>query len=137
MRALAYHKFHSYLEKLLSAHINLSKVTQGTTNRISHNIGLTGDNVCRKPSRTVPAHCRQMVVGGNQTNLLEKDIIAKSSSPYCASVVFVPKKKGDGRICVDHRKLNKITKRNAFPIPLLSDVQNKLKGFRVFSKIDL
>jgi len=53
---------------------------------------------------------------------LEKGFIRKSESPASYPVLFVPKKTGDLRLCTDYRRLNKVTKRNAYPLPLISQV---------------
>ena len=69
--------------------------------------------------------------------LLEHQFIRPSESPYGAPVLFVPKKDGSLRFCVDYRWLNKKTIRNQYPLPLPEEMFDRLGGSKVFSKIDL
>jgi hypothetical protein len=69
--------------------------------------------------------------------LLEKGFIHPSSSPSGAPVIFVPKKDGTQRLCVDYRALNEVTVKNNYPLPRIDDLFDQLRGACVFSKIDL
>jgi hypothetical protein len=69
--------------------------------------------------------------------LLEKGFIRSSSSPWGAPVIFVPKKDGTHRLCVDYHTLNEVTINNKYPLPRIDDLFNQLCGACVFSKIDL
>jgi hypothetical protein len=69
--------------------------------------------------------------------LLEKGFIHHSSSPWGAPVIFVPKKDGTQRLCVDYRALNEVTVKNKYPLPRIDDQFDQLCGACVFSKIDL
>jgi hypothetical protein len=69
--------------------------------------------------------------------LLEKGFIRPSSSPWGAPVIFVPKKDGTQRLCVDYRSLNEFTIKNKYPLPRIDDLFDQLYGACVFSKIDL
>jgi hypothetical protein len=69
--------------------------------------------------------------------LLEKGFIRPSSSPWGAPVIFVPKKDGTQRLCVDYRALNEVTVKNKYPLPRIDDLFNQLRGACMFSKIDL
>jgi hypothetical protein len=69
--------------------------------------------------------------------LLEKGFICPSSSPWGAPVVFVPKKDGTQRLCVDYRAMNEVTIKNKYPLPRIDDLFDQLCGACVFSKIDL
>lgn len=71
------------------------------------------------------------------TNLLEKNYIKPSSSPYGAPVILVKKKDGTKRMCIDYRALNKMTIKNKFPLPLAEDLFDALKDATIYSKIDL
>nr|GFC42449.1 putative reverse transcriptase domain-containing protein [Tanacetum cinerariifolium] len=69
--------------------------------------------------------------------LLERGFIRLSMSPWGAPVLFVKKKDGSMRLCIDYRELNKITIRNRYPLPRIDDLFDQLQGAMHFSKIDL
>jgi len=69
--------------------------------------------------------------------LLEKGLIQPSISPYGAPVLFVKKKTGELRMCIDYRALNTSTVRNSYPLPRIDDLLDKLQGATVFSSLDL
>ena len=67
----------------------------------------------------------------------KKGFIKKSQSPAGYPILFVPKKDGTLRLCVDYRKLNDITVKNRYPLPSISELQDRLSGARYFTKLDL
>jgi hypothetical protein len=69
--------------------------------------------------------------------LQAKGFIRPSSSPWGAPVLFVEKKDGTQRMCVDYRSLNEVTIKNKYPLPRIEDLFDQMKGASVFSKIDL
>nr|GFC60675.1 putative reverse transcriptase domain-containing protein [Tanacetum cinerariifolium] len=69
--------------------------------------------------------------------LLERGFIRLSVSPWGAPVLFVKKKDGSMRLCIDYRELNKMTIRNRYPLPRIDDLFDQLQGAMHFSKIDL
>ncbi|NCU37062.1 hypothetical protein EOM75_13760, partial [Candidatus Falkowbacteria bacterium] len=78
------------------------------------------------------AECRRQV-----TDLLAKGYIEPSSSPFGASVLFITKKDGSMRLCVDYRAVNKLTVKNRWPVPQVQDLLDKMQGCSVFSSLDL
>ena len=68
---------------------------------------------------------------------MKKGFIKKSESPAGYPILFVPKKDGTLRLCVDYRKLNNITIKNRYPLPNISELQDRLSGARFFTKLDL
>src|ERR1700719_405650 len=70
-------------------------------------------------------------------NMLEKGFIRPSKSPAGAPVLFVKKKDGGLRLCVDYRGLNKITRKNRYPIPRIETLVDQLRLAKIYSKIDL
>jgi len=70
-------------------------------------------------------------------DLLQKSYIRPSVSPWGESVLFIKKKDGTLRLCIDYRELNKITIKNKYPLPRIDDLFDQLQGMRVFSKVDL
>nr|GFB84919.1 putative reverse transcriptase domain-containing protein [Tanacetum cinerariifolium] len=69
--------------------------------------------------------------------LSDKGFIRPSSSPWGAPVLFVKRKDGSFRMCIDYCKLNKLTVKNRYPLPRIDDLFNQLQGSSVYSKIDL
>jgi hypothetical protein len=69
--------------------------------------------------------------------LIEKGFVRPSVSPWGAPVLFVKKKDGSMRLCVDYRQLNRVTIKNKYPLPRIDDLFDQLQGASVFSKIDL
>jgi hypothetical protein len=69
--------------------------------------------------------------------LLEKGFIHPNSSSWGDPVIFVPKKNGTQRLCMDYRALNEVTVKNKYPLPRIDDMFDQLHGACVFSKIDL
>lgn len=68
---------------------------------------------------------------------LEKGFIRPSKSPYGFPLFFVPKKDGSVRPVVDYRELNKVTISNSYPLPLISEILNRLAKAKIYSKLDL
>jgi hypothetical protein len=69
--------------------------------------------------------------------LLKKGYIHPSVSPWRAPFLFVKKKDGMLRLCIDFRQLNKVTVKNKYPLPRIDDLFDQLKDAKIFSKIDL
>ncbi|GKB11589.1 putative reverse transcriptase domain-containing protein [Tanacetum coccineum] len=69
--------------------------------------------------------------------LADRGFIRPSTSPWRAPVLFVKKKDGSFRICIDYRELNKLIVKNCYPLPMIDDLFDQLQGSSVYSKIDL
>jgi transposase InsO family protein len=69
--------------------------------------------------------------------LLEKDLIRPSASPWGFPVLFVPKPGGEWRMCIDYRLLNNVTTKDAYPLPRIQDCLDTIGSAKVLSKIDL
>ncbi|GJV58229.1 putative reverse transcriptase domain-containing protein [Tanacetum coccineum] len=91
--------------------------------------------VARAPCRLAPSEMRELLV--QLQKLLEKGFFRPSSSPWGAPVLFVKKKDGSFRMCIDYRELNKLTVKNRYPLPRINDLFDQLQGSSVYSKIDL
>ena len=69
--------------------------------------------------------------------MLDKGFIRPSTSPWGVPVLFVKKKDGTLRLCIDYRELNKVTVKNKYPLSRIDDLFDQLQGAQYFSKIDL
>ena len=87
------------------------------------------------PYRMAPAELKELKE--QLKDLLDKGFIRPSTSPWGAPVLFVRKKDGSLRMCIDYRQLNKVTIKNKYPLPRIDDLFDQLQGAKYFSKIDL
>nr|GEX22333.1 putative reverse transcriptase domain-containing protein [Tanacetum cinerariifolium] len=91
--------------------------------------------VVRAPYRLAPSEIQEL--SDQLQELADRGFIRPSTSPWGAPVLFVKKKDGSFRMCIDYRELNKITVKNRYPLPRINDLFDQLQGSRVYSKIDL
>ncbi|GKG15907.1 hypothetical protein Tco_0358230, partial [Tanacetum coccineum] len=75
--------------------------------------------VARRPYRLAPAEMKELAE--QLKELSNKGFIRPSSSPWGAPILFVKKKYGSFRMCIDYRKLNKLTVKNSYPLPRIDD----------------
>nr|GFA50098.1 putative reverse transcriptase domain-containing protein [Tanacetum cinerariifolium] len=91
--------------------------------------------VARAPYRLAPSEMNELAE--QLQELSDKGFIRPSSSPWGAPVLFVKKKDRSFHMCIDYRKLNKLTVKNRYPLPKIDDLFDQLQGSSVYSKIDL
>ncbi|GKE57158.1 putative reverse transcriptase domain-containing protein, partial [Tanacetum coccineum] len=91
--------------------------------------------VAKSPYRLAPSEMEEL--SSQLRELQDKGFIRPSSSPWGASVLFVKKKDGSFRMCIDYKELNKLTIKNRYPLPRIDDLFDQLQGSQYFSKIDL
>ena len=89
----------------------------------------------RAPYRMAPTELKMLKI--QLQEILDKGFIRPSVSPWGAPVLFVKKKDGTLRMCIDYRQINKVTVKNKYPLSRLEDLFDQLKGEGVFSKIGL
>ncbi|KAK5773358.1 hypothetical protein PVK06_049664 [Gossypium arboreum] len=87
------------------------------------------------PYRMAPTELKELKT--QLQELTDRGFARPSFSPWGAPVLFVKKKDGTMRMCIDYRQLNKVTIKNKYPLPRIDDLFDQLKGASVFSKIDL
>ncbi|GKD10315.1 hypothetical protein Tco_1190000, partial [Tanacetum coccineum] len=91
--------------------------------------------VARSSYRLAPLEMQELSTQVQE--LSDKGFIRPNSSPWGALVLFVKKKDGSFRMCIDYRELNKLTVKNQYPFPRINDLFDQLQGSRVYFKIDL
>ena len=108
----------------------------GRTGIIKHKILVDNAKPIKQPLRRVPVHMQDEV--NKQLDLmLENDIIQPSASPWASAIVLVKKKDGSRRFCIDYRRLNDVTIKDAYPLPRIDESLDQLAGARWFSCLDL
>ncbi|GJY69435.1 putative reverse transcriptase domain-containing protein [Tanacetum coccineum] len=91
--------------------------------------------VAQTPYRLAPSEMQEL---SNQLQeLVDRGFIRPSTSPWGAPVLFVKKKDGSFRMCIDYRELNKLTIKNHYPLPMIDNLFDQLQGSSVYLKIDL
>ena len=108
----------------------------GFCDMIPHEIKLTNEKNIRLPYRRIHPHQMEEVKSLLQ-DLLDREIIRPSTSPYASPVVLVRKKTGALRLCIDYRQLNTITIRDSFPLPKIEDSLEAMSGAKYFTSLDL
>ena len=114
-----------------------SKDDLGRTKTVEHRINLQPD--------AQPVKQRPYTTNPEKTQFIEEEIermkalgiIVESDSPWASPVVVVGKKTGDYRFCVDFRRLNELTIKDAYPLPKIERLINMLRGAHFFSSLDL
>nr|GFA46317.1 putative reverse transcriptase domain-containing protein [Tanacetum cinerariifolium] len=91
--------------------------------------------ITRAPYRLAPSEMKELAE--QLKELSDKGFIRPSSSPWGAPVLFVKKKDGSFRMCINYQELNKLTVKNRYPLPRIDDSFDQLQGSSVYSKIDL
>ncbi|CAL9733436.1 unnamed protein product [Monosporozyma servazzii] len=108
-----------------------------TTSTIEHEINLKPGSAAtyQRPYRLSESQREEL----NQElrTLIAENRIVPSDSPFAAPVIFVKKKDGSKRLCVDYRQLNEITIKARYPLPIIDDLFDSLKDAKIFSKLDL
>ena len=127
------------LEKLLSSNSDIFSTGPqdfGHTRTISHEIPLIDPTPFRMPYRRIhPKDFNE--VRDHLQELQDAGVIKPSKSPFASPIVIVRKKDGQIRMCVDYRKLNSRTTRDAYPIPRIEESLDALGGAKYFSSLDL
>ena len=108
----------------------------GRTSLVKHHIDTGNNNPVRQGVRRVPIH-KQHEIKEHLDSMLNEGIIQPSCSPWAAPVILVPKKDGSTRFCIDYRRINAITKKDAYPLPRIDQTLDALATAKLYSSLDL
>ena len=108
----------------------------GRTSKVQHQINTGDAPPVRQPPRRLPFHQRGDV-HRMMGEMLEKGVIEETHGPWSSPIVLVGKKDGTTRFCVDFRKVNELTKKDAHPLPRMDETLDMLSGAKWFSTLDL
>ena len=108
----------------------------GCTAEVQHRIDTGNAPPVRQSVRRMP-QLRRQEAKNLLDDMLDRSVIQPSSSPWASPVVLVPKKDGSFRFCIDYRRVNAVTRKDAYPLPRVDDTLDTLAGSKWFSTLDL
>jgi hypothetical protein len=108
----------------------------GRTGLVRHEISTGEAKPIKQPPRRLPIHQRSEAEQQIK-DMLERRVIEESNSPWSSPIVLVKKKDGSTRFCVDYRRLNEVTHKDAYPLPKIDESLDGLSGSQWFSTLDL
>jgi transposase InsO family protein len=108
----------------------------GRTSLVKHKIDTETKYPIKQRLRRTPVHLED-TIHQHIDEMLDRNVIEKSSGPWASPVVLVRKKDGSTRFCVDYRKLNEATIKDAYPLPRIDETLDHLAGARWYSTLDL
>ena len=116
---------------LLSTHAQIfakDKSDLGRTSKLKHTINTGAAVPVRQSVRRIP-HIHRAEVSKLIQEMLQQDVIQPSASPWASPIVLVKKKDGSTRFCIDYRRLNEVTRKDAYPLPRIDMTLDTLAGF--------
>ena len=124
------------LQKVLKEFSDVLRNEPGRTDLAEHKIDTGCANPVRLPPYRLPYAYRE-TVQSELKEMLERGIIEKSSSEWAAPIVLVKKKDGSIRMCVDYRRLNSVSREDAYPMPRIDDLIDRLGKVKFITTLDL
>ena len=128
---MLYHVLMSYADVFAESNDEL-----GRTDMVKHSVDTGSNPPVRQQFRRMPPFRREQTRKLIE-DMLKREVVHPSSSPWASPVVIAPKKDGSLRFCVDYRKVNSITRKDAYPLPRIDDSLEALNGSKWFSTLDL
>lgn len=123
------------LDKFVQEKFELMKTSLGCTHLVEHEIITDSPPIKQRYYPVSPMV--QKHIDEELQKMLDLGVIQKSNSSWSSPIILVPKKEGGYRFCVDFRKLNGVTKKDAYPLPYVSAILDRLKGAKYLSSLDI
>ena len=108
----------------------------GRTSLVQHTIDTGNARPVKQPPRRVPVHKKHLVTE-EVDKMLRRGVIEPCDGPWSSPIVLVTKKDATTRFCIDFRRLNGLTRKDAYPLPRIEDNLDALQGSKYFSTLDL
>lgn len=125
----------SRLQALIDRNVAMMGESLGCTNKAEHVISTTSPPIKQRYYRVNPVI--QKEIDKELEEMIKLGIVEPSNSPWSSPILLVRKKDGTNRFCVDYRKLNAVTVRDSYPLPLVSDTLDKLRNAKYLSSLDV
>ena len=129
-------------EKLIDLLIKYKNVLQAKDEKVQHTdsveceINLSNETPVRTKLKD-RSPVEEYIIGKLVTDMKRRGVIQPLSSPWASPILLADKKNGKIRFCVDYRRLNKVTIKDAYPLPKMSDILNSMGKSTYFSTLDL
>lgn len=123
------------LDCLVDQYFELMGDKLGCTSLVEHHIQTNATPIKQRYYRVSPAV--QAQIDWELDRMLAEGVVEKSSSAWSSPILLVKKKDGSFRFCVDYRKLNSVTQKDAYPIPFIDSILDKLRDARYLSSLDV
>ena len=124
------------VREVLRRHVKVMSGIPGKTELVQHNVDVGGAKPIRLAPYQVP-QCHKVWLKEELGRMLEDGVIVESNSSWGALIVLVKKKDGTTRLCVDFRRLNSLTALDAYPMPRIEELIDKLGGATYLTTLDL
>lgn len=125
------------LDQLIEDQRKIMSTSSGRTHLVSHSIELLPGTKPIKQRYYPVSPAKQQIIDAEVQRMLAADIIEPCRSPWSSPVCMVPKKDGTFRFCVDYRQVNAVTRKDAYPLPLISAIMDQLREAKYLSSLDI
>src|SRR3978361_33404 len=124
------------LKQFLEEELPLFESVEGTTPLVTHEIRLLDPEPIKQRYRPVNPRIQE-IMNDEVDQMLANGVIEPSESPWSSPIVLARKKDGKYRFCIDFQKVNDISRKDAYPLPFINAILDKLRHARYISTIDL